>query len=95
MTALGSRGQLASGRIHLLRVQSAQYFAGCIRNDECDESIEIRAISEVLDDAIATGLNMIRVIDEEREDDLYPRDWFLPVEVARSVGGAIVELAHS
>ena len=38
---------------------------------------------------------MIRVIDEEGEDYLYPTDWFLPIELPQNVEEAIVELTHS
>jgi hypothetical protein len=38
---------------------------------------------------------MIRVIDEEGEDYLYPRDWFSPIELPRRVEEAIGGLTHS
>lgn len=53
-----------------------------------EESLELRKIYEVLDDPAATRHNMIRVIDEEGEDYLYPRD--LPHDIEE----AILELAH-
>jgi hypothetical protein len=38
---------------------------------------------------------MIRVVDEEREDYLYPRDLFLPIELPHNVEEAILRLTHS
>ena len=70
-------------------------FAVCIRNEEYEESLELRKIYEVLDDSNAAKHNMIRVIDEEGEDYLYPRDWFLPIDLPQKIERAIVELVHS
>jgi hypothetical protein len=75
--------------------EPAKHFAVCIRNDEYEVSIELRKIYEVLEDTFAEEHNMIRVIDEEREDYLYPRDWFLPLDLPPDVAQAIVQLTHS
>jgi len=37
---------------------------------------------------------MIRVVDEEGEDYLYPASWFLSIELPQDVEQAILELAH-
>ena len=70
-------------------------FAVCIRNEEHEESLELRKIYEVLKDAAAEKHNMVRVVDEEGEDYLYPRDWFLPIELPQNIATAILELVHS
>jgi hypothetical protein len=67
----------------------------CIRNEEHEASIELRKIYEVLEDVSAEQHNLIRVIDEEGEDYLYPRDWFLRIELPHNVEEAILELTHS
>ena len=72
-----------------------RHFAVCIRNDEYEESLELKKIYELLDDPRAAEHDMVRVIDEEGEDYLYPRDWFLPIELPERIEQAIVELAHS
>jgi len=56
-------------------------FAVCIRNEGHEESLELRKIYEVLADALGERHGMIRVVDEEGEDYLYPREWFLPIEL--------------
>ena len=70
-------------------------FAVCIRNEEYEESLELRKIYEVLDDPKAAKHNMIRVIDEEGEDYLYPRNWFLRIDLPQNIEQAIADLVHS
>ena len=69
-------------------------FAVCIRNDEYDGTLELRKIYEVLEDPDAAPHDLVRVIDESGEDYLYPRDWFLPIELPQKIEEAIVEIAH-
>jgi len=73
----------------------AQQFAVCIRNAGYEESLDLRKIYEVLEDAAAAKVDMMRVIDEEGEDYLYPRAWFLPIELPQNIEEALRELAHS
>ena len=75
--------------------EQQHHFAVCIRNDEYEESLELKKIYELLDDARAEEHNLVRVIDEEGEDYLYPRDWFLPIELPERIEQAILHLAHS
>jgi uncharacterized protein YnzC (UPF0291/DUF896 family) len=75
--------------------ENARQFAVCVRNDEHEESLELRKIYEVLEDVSAEKHNMIRVIDEEGEDYLYPKDWFLLIQLPLNIEEAIVELTHS
>jgi hypothetical protein len=67
-------------------------FAVCIRNEGNEASLELRKIYEVLADANAERHEMIRVIDEEDEDYLYPASWFVPIELPTNVEQAILEL---
>jgi len=71
-----------------------KHFAICIRNEEYEASLELRKIYEVLEDAEAATHQMIRVVDEEDEDYLYPASWFLPIELPQNVEQAILELTH-
>ncbi len=72
-----------------------RHFAVCIRNDDYEESLELRKIYEVLEDPTAAKHDMVRIIDEEGEDYLYPAGWFLAIELPRKIEEAIVELTHS
>lgn len=69
-------------------------FAVCIRNEDHEESLELKKIYELLEDQRAAEHNMVRVIDEEGEDYLYPREWFLPIELPPRIEDAIVELTQ-
>ena len=75
-------------------IEHARHFGVCVRNDGYEESLEPRKIYEILDDAEAGKHKLIRVIDEEGEDYLYPRDWFLPIELPDHIEEAVVELSH-
>lgn len=69
-------------------------FAVCIRNEGYEESLEPRKIYEILEDAKAEQHGMIRVIDEEGEDYLYPKQWFLSIQLPESIEQAVLELTH-
>lgn len=68
-------------------------FAICIHNCEYAGTLELRKVYEVLEDPIAAKRNFIRVVDESGEDYLYPRSWFVPVQVPESVEQLLHELA--
>jgi hypothetical protein len=70
-------------------------YAVCIRNEEHEESLELRKIYEVIEDPSAEKHDMLRVIDEEGEDYLYPRSWFIAIELPHAIEEAISELSHS
>jgi hypothetical protein len=70
-------------------------FAVCVKNDGHEESLELRKIYEILPEAEAGIHAMLRVIDEEGEDYLYPAEWFLPIELPQNIEAAIVELTHN
>lgn len=70
-----------------------KHFAICIRNDEHEESLELRKIYEVLEDRDAGEHQMMRVIDEEGEDYLYPASWFMVIELPANVEHVVAELA--
>jgi hypothetical protein len=75
--------------------KASKQFAVCVRNEEHEESLELRKIYEVLPDPEAIGYDMVRVIDEEGEDYLYPSEWFLPIELPHHIEEAIVQLTHT
>ena len=75
--------------------EQLRHFAVCIRNDDHEESLDLRKIYEVLDDSVATKHGMVRILDEEGDDYLYPSHWFLAIDLPHNVEDAIVELTHS
>ncbi|HKR65697.1 MAG TPA: hypothetical protein VJZ00_18340 [Thermoanaerobaculia bacterium] len=70
-----------------------RFFAICVENGEYAGTLELRKVYEVLEDGSAEKRNSIRVIDESGEDYLYPRSWFVPVEVPETVEQLLHELA--
>ena len=68
--------------------------AVCISNEGYEESLELRKIYEILEDSKASQRVMIRVIDEEGEDYLYPQQWFLTIHLHENIEQAVLELTH-
>ncbi len=56
-------------------------FAICIKNDGYEVSLEIRKVYELLQDSVADSHGMLRVVDESGEDYLFPRDFFIPIDL--------------
>ena len=65
-----------------------QEYVVCVRNEDYTASLELRKIYAVIPDSEAESHGMIRLVDESGEDYLYPRDFFLPIEVPQSVSYA-------
>ncbi len=53
----------------------------CIDDGGYPESLEVRKVYPVLPDERAAANNYIRVIDETGEDYLYPKRYFVPIEL--------------
>ena len=62
---------------------SESRFALCIENSEC-EDLEKRKIYQILPDAEAAQEGYLRVVDESREDYLYPETYFILIELPES-----------
>ena len=60
-------------------------FAVCIKNDGYTVSLERHKIYRVLPDLEALEDHELRVIDESGEDYLFPRDWFMLVELPETL----------
>jgi hypothetical protein len=67
-------------------------FAVCISSDDPDLLTPCR-IYQVLPDESGAKSNYIRVIDNEGEDYLYPADYFLFIELPRSIERALLRAA--
>jgi hypothetical protein len=65
----------------------------CVRNEGYEVSLEQRKIYQTLPDAAAARHGQLRVLDESGEDYLYPKHFFvevdLPVAVRRAVLAAV------
>ena len=65
-------------------------FAICINNKDYGASLERWKVYEVLEDAKAANYKQIRVIDESGDDYLYPDDFFVVVDLPKTVKEAII-----
>ncbi len=65
------------------QAQLESRLALCVRNDDYPASLEVGKFYQVLPDAKAERMEMIRVIDESGEDYLYPNDYFREMALSR------------
>jgi hypothetical protein len=56
-------------------------FVICVENEGYEASLEIRKVYDLLEDKGAEAHGLVRVIDESGEDYLYPKDYFVPIEL--------------
>jgi hypothetical protein len=64
---------------------STPQFAVCISNSEYPSSLELHKIYRVMPDEDAEQDGDLRIIDESREDYLYPADYFMTLELPSEV----------
>ena len=64
-------------------------FAVCVKNQGYPASLEVRKIYEVMSDPEAEAHQQVRVIDESGEDYLFPREYFLPLELSQDIEAAL------
>lgn len=63
-----------------MKKKARRRYAICVRTEGA-EDLEVRKIYRVLADESASARGHLRVVDESREDYLYPVEWFVAVEV--------------
>ena len=68
-------------------------FVVCVRNEGYEVSLELRKIYQVVPDSDGARHKLVRVIDESGEDYLYPKDFFLPIQLPRAVEKALLTVA--
>jgi hypothetical protein len=61
----------------------------CVKNKGYETSLEARKLYEVVPDPRAEKHQQIRVIDESGEDYLFPKEFFVEVELPKVVQEAI------
>ena len=60
-------------------------FVVCVNNDKYPASLERRKIYRAMPDAEGAKHGYIRVVDESGEGYLYPKRYFIPVALPRSL----------
>ena len=71
----------------------ANALAICVRNDGYDASLELRKVYEILPDARASEHDQLRVVDESGEDYLYPREFFVCIDLPRAARQQVLGVA--
>lgn len=56
-------------------------FVLCVENKDCDD-LEIRKVYSVVPDAESEEDGYLRIIDESGEDYLYPKAYFIPLQLS-------------
>jgi hypothetical protein len=64
-------------------------FVVCVENRDDAASLELRKLYQVVADETAAKVHEIRVIDELGEDYLYPKGYFVPVQIPQSAEKAV------
>lgn len=72
---------------------SKRNFVICIDNSDYPASLEKRKIYEVLEDADASAMKQVRVIDESGEAYLYPESCFVDAHLTKAVEQAVTSAA--
>jgi hypothetical protein len=65
----------------------------CVKNDGYAVSLERRKLYVALADAEAAKHGQLRIIDESGEDYLYPREFFVAVELPQSLRRRVLQAA--
>jgi hypothetical protein len=73
-----------------IRARRSQGFAVCIHNGEYDADLIVGKIYRVLKPKRNDISSDVRVVDESGEDYLYPRTWFVPVDLPLRARKALV-----
>jgi len=73
--------------------KSALKFAVCVSNADYPASLELHKIYRVLPDEDAAIDGDIRIVDESGEDYLYPAEYFVFVELPKSVEKSLLRAA--
>lgn len=66
-------------------------YAVCVSNDGNEASLERNKLYAILPDQRAEADGLVRVIDEDGEDYLYPASWFVAVEVPKAVQESVLK----
>lgn len=64
-------------------------FAVCVKNVDYPASLELRKIYRLLPDPPASVEGLVRVVDESGDDYLYPKDYFIAIELPKLLKKAV------
>ncbi len=72
----------------MMTTRRKKRFLLCVRNEGC-EDLQLRKLYEQQPDTAAAREGYVRVIDESGEDYLYPKSYFVAVELPREAERAL------
>jgi len=72
---------------------SQRVFAICVRNQDHEVSLERRKLYLVMSNAVADKHDQIRSVDESGEDYLYPKDYFVVVDLPEVIERKVLQAA--
>jgi hypothetical protein len=67
----------------------ANKYAICVNNEGVEVSLDVFRVYRMLPDAQAKLARMVRIVDNEGEDYLYPSDYFVPISVPKAAESAV------
>ena len=73
----------------MTRRNSTPHYVVCVRNRAYPASLELRKIYRTIPDDKAARRRFLRIVDESGEDYLYPEQYFLPIELPKSLKKAL------
>ncbi|MEP6569434.1 MAG: hypothetical protein ABJC10_06625 [Acidobacteriota bacterium] len=73
--------------------KSPNRFAVCVNNADYPASLELHKIYRILPDADAASDGDVRVVDESGEDYLYPKEYFVLIELPQEVKKSLLRAA--
>jgi hypothetical protein len=62
----------------------------CVKNEGYPASLEVRKIYSVIPDRSAEKRGFLRIVDESGEDYLYPKGYFVAIELPNAAAKAFV-----
>ena len=65
----------------------------CVKNEGYSVSLERRKLYVALPDAKAAEYGQLRVIDESGQDYLYPREFFVEIELPKTLRRRVLQAA--
>jgi hypothetical protein len=74
--------------------KASEQFVMCVENGTNPASLQLLKVYRTLPDTEAQRHKMIRVIDEEGEDYLYPNDYFAKVELSSAARKRFAEASE-
>ena len=79
-----------SSRRAVTRRDAEPDFVVCVRNKDYEASLQLRRIYRAIPDDRAASHHYLRVVDESGEDYLYPRSFFVAIELPKAVKKALL-----